>query len=159
VEKGKYQLGIAIRDGRGRFVYQTTENEVLVKIPEYPVAERITRLPEAGGIVYDLKLSENGSVVTVGGWAALEGRDADSSRISLVLKYNDTIYLIPANPYPRPDVTASFGNKYKLDNSGYTVKFLKTGLHTGQYQVGLLVKDAEHKTERVILTGKEIAIP
>ena len=108
--------------------------------------------------MYDLKLSESGPLSSVGGWAALEGQDADSSTISLVLKSNDHIYLFPTEPYPRPDVTASFGNRYNLDNSGYSVKFRKTDLQKGKYRIGLLIKDARRKTECVVFSDQEIAI-
>ena len=158
VERGKYQLGIAIKDAQGRFVYQTTGKEVRVKIPDYSTPESITQLPATGKIVYDLKLSESGPLSSVGGWAALEGQDADSSTISLVLKSNDHIYLFPTEPYPRPDVTASFGNRYNLDNSGYSVKFRKTDLQKGKYRIGLLIKDARRKTECVVFSDQEIAI-
>jgi hypothetical protein len=33
VEKGEYRVGLAIKDAKGRFVYQPTEKEVTVKIP------------------------------------------------------------------------------------------------------------------------------
>ncbi len=158
VERGKYQLGIAIKDAKGRFVYQTTGKEVRIKIPEYSTPERITQLPAVGKIVYDLQLNESGPLFSAGGWAALEGQDADSSTICLVLKDNDYIYLFSTEPYPRPDVTASFGSRYNFDNSGYSVKFRKTDLQKGKYQVGLLIKDARRKTESVVFSDKEIAV-
>jgi hypothetical protein len=156
VKPGIYQIGLAIKDAKGRFVFQTLGRAVRIKKSEFVVPVKINKLPPAGKIVYDLIIEENATSYSAAGWAAVENQDADSSTINLVLKNNGNIYILSTESSSRPDVTASFNNKYKLNNSGYTVKFLKATLPKGRYQIGFLIQEARRKTETVLFTEKEI---
>jgi len=156
VKTGTYQLGLAIKNAESKFAFQALGREVNLKKSEFVALVNISALPPAGKIIYDLIIEENSSSYSARGWAALENQHADSSIINLILKNEQDIYLISTDPYPRPDVTASFKNQYKLDNSGYVTKFLKAAFPKGKYQVGFLIQDRRRKTETVFFTGKEI---
>ena len=158
VQKGTYQVGLAIKDAQGRFVYQPMGREIKVKIPEYDSPEKTAQLPAEGKINYDLVLNDKESEFSAGGWAAIENQDADGCTIRLVLKSNDNTYLCTTQTALRPDVTASFKNKYKLDSSGYVVKILKSSLEKGKYKLGILIKDNRRNMETMFFTDKEISV-
>ena len=156
VKPGLYQLGLAIKDAGGRFVYQTLSTEVKVNKSEFVKPVKINKIATEGKIMYDLLVEEDAVSYSTRGWAALENQDADSSIINLVLKDGENIYVLPTVPYPRPDVTSSFNNKFKLDNCGYVAKFSKMALPKGTYRIGFLIQDLRHKTEAIFFTEKQI---
>ncbi|HVY76566.1 MAG TPA: DUF6311 domain-containing protein [Puia sp.] len=158
IEPGNYQLGLVIRNAQGRIFSQSLERELLIKASPYSIPEKIAEIPTEGSIRYDAQLAEDPSAITVSGWAALEGQDADSSTIEVILKGEQYIYQIPTDPYPRPDVTASFGNRYKLDHSGFSTKFLRSAIKPGNYQIWLTIYDARKKTKAAIYAGKDIRV-
>ncbi|HJS55818.1 MAG TPA: hypothetical protein VJ765_14795, partial [Chitinophagaceae bacterium] len=157
VKPGVYELGLAIKDAGGRFVYQTLRKEVKVNKSEFAGPVRLNKLATEGKIICDVTVEEDAISYSTRGWAAIENQDADSSIINLVLKDGENIYVLPTEPFPRPDVTASFKNRYKLDNSGYGVKFLKASLPKGTYRIGLLIQDLRHRTETIFFTEKQIS--
>ena len=156
LQKGNYQLGIAIKSVQGAFIYQFTDRTVKVGLKENAEPEKITSLPLAGKIIYNFDLFENSnSDIKLGGWAAIENQSADEQIISCVFKNEKDIYKFVAEPVKRPDVTAYFKNKNKLDNSGFSVKILKNVFNKGKYQIGFIIKAGSNKevfmiTDRVI---------
>ena len=158
VEKGTYKVGLVIKDAQGRLVKQTLGIETAIKTPPFASLIKISQLPAEGRIVYDMILNDGGTEFSAGGWAALENQDAEGCHIDLVLKNNQNIYLTPTNPSLRPDVTASYKNKYNLDSSGYHVKLLKSDFPKGKYKLGLLIEDYAHNTKTFVSTDKEIII-
>ena len=158
VQKGRYEVGLAIKNAQGHCVYQSTGNKTSIGVPEYGMPEKITHLPDAGKIVYDLNLDVTDSVISASGWAALENQDAAESVVSLVVKNKENIYVFATEPVRRPDVSASFNNKYQLDHSGYAVKFLKKTLPSGKYQMGFLITNKSRNSENVIFTEKQLDI-
>ena len=153
---GTYQLGITIKNAKGKFVFQSLGREVNIRKAEFMIPTKINKLPNEGEIIYDLILEENDNSYTAGGWAAIKNQDADKSVINLILRNDQHTFLIPTDPYPRPDVTASFKNEFKLDNSGYATKFIKAALPPGKYQVGFLIRNERNSTEIVHFTEKYI---
>ena len=158
VKPGTYKIGLAIKDAKARFVFQSLGRSVRIKKSDFVTPVKISRLPPAGRIVYDLVIEEKATSYSASGWAAVENQDADSSTINLILKSDENIYVLSTESSSRPDVTASFNSKYKLDNSGYTVKFSKGTVPKGKYQVGFLIQDARHKTETVFFTEKVLLV-
>ena len=107
---------------------------------------------------YNFDLFENNSNdLRFDGWATIENRSAEGQTISCVFKSEKDIYKILAEPVKRPDVTAYFKNKYKLDNAGFSVKILKNAFNKGKYQVGIIIKDQSNK-EVFMITDKVIEI-
>jgi hypothetical protein len=158
VQQGNYKVGLVIKDAQGRIVKQTVGIETAIKTPIFASPTKISQLPAEGRIVYDMMLNDGGTEFSAGGWAALENQGAEGCQIRLVLKNDQNIYLASTNPTLRADVTASFKNKYKLDNSGYNIKLLKSDFPKGKYKLGLLIEDYPHKTKTFISTDKEIVI-
>ena len=158
VERGTYQVVLVIKDAQGRFVYQPMGKKVSVKIPEYETPKKIAQLPGNGKINYDIVVNETESEFSADGWAAIENQDADYCTIKLVLKNNDNTYICDTHESLRPDVTNSFKNKYKLDNSGYVIKILKSTMEKGKYRLGILIKDNKRNVEMMVLADKEITV-
>jgi hypothetical protein len=158
VERGTYQVVLAIKDARGRFVYQRMGEEVRVKIPEYETPKKTAQLPAIGKINYDIVVQETESEFSADGWAAIENQDADYCTIKLVLKNDNNTYVCDTHENLRPDVTNSFKYKYKLDSSGYTIKILKGTMEKGKYRLGILIKDNKRNAETMILADKEINV-
>ena len=158
LQKGKYQLGIVIKNVQGEFIHQLTDRIVKVGLKENAEPEKITVLPEENKIIYNFDRFEiNSSDIELGGWAAIENRSAEEQTISCVLKNENDIYKFETEPVKRPDVTAFFKNKYELDNSGFSVKVLKKDFNKGKYQVGIIIKDQSNK-EIFMMTNRVIEI-
>ncbi len=158
VEKGKYQLGIAIKNKKGQFFSQLVGDEIKVKLADYSIPEKLFHLPPLGKVIYDVNVNENNNEFLVDGWAALENQNANSSKISIILKSIENIYQCSTDPFLRHDVTTYFKSKHNFDNSGYSVKLRKSALPKGKYQIGFIIKDEKQKTETYIFTPKEIII-
>jgi hypothetical protein len=160
VPKGIYRLGIAVRDQQGRLVCQPDDNMVGVGVPKYTPPEKLVKLPPEGKIVHAFDfVSSDGSLVSISGWAVLDQQDADGCLITCLLKSKDNTYALETEMVERPDVTAAFKNRFKLDNAGFKAKVSKNMLPKGRYQIGILIKDTKHSKENVIFTDKTVDIP
>jgi len=160
VEKGEYNLGLSIHDHLGRWIFQATDHSINVRMPEFAKPEKMTERPEDGKIIYGLEFVKSDvQSISIRGWAAIEGQDAVDSRISWVFKNGTDIYVVDAESFARPDVTAAFKNKYNLDHSGFKGKILKNSLPAGKYQVGILIRDARNHKENLVFTEKQVDIP
>jgi hypothetical protein len=159
VEKGKYQVGILIKDKKGNFYYQPSGKMIKNGMAEFVTAEKISALPPAGPIIYGIDLLEStGGFLNISGWATLENADATNNVISVVLKNGDQSYIAEAEPSLRPDVSARPGNKYNLDNSGFAAKVLKQNLPKGTYQIGILIKNSKTKKEGFLMTNRQVNV-
>ncbi len=159
VEKGVYTLEIVIKDKQGMYTYMPTDKSIKVHINEFSALEKIAGLPPMADIVFNAEtIKSDDKQVMFQGWAFLNNQDAGDSRIGIVLKNENDIYVSFSEPMLRPDVTAHFKNRNKLDNSGFSIKLLKTALPKGRYQIGILIRDNKKNKQGVIFTGKEIDI-
>ncbi|HKH61199.1 MAG TPA: DUF6311 domain-containing protein [Flavitalea sp.] len=159
VDAGSYQLGLAIKNTKGQIFYQATDKSVKIKVREYPTLEKIVTLPQSADIQWGLDyLTTDSNLLKISGWAAFKNQDAANSEIKLVFKNGNQIFLCPTNPILRPDVTAHFRNKYKLDKTGFEAKILKSSLSKGKYQVGLLINDVKRSKQGVVFIDKDIEI-
>jgi hypothetical protein len=158
VQKGNYKVGLVIKDALGRLVTQPVGIETPVKQSLFIDPVKISQLPAQEKINYDMILNDDGSTFSAGGWAARENQDAVGCEISLIIINDQNIYMARADPALRPDVTASFNNKYKLDSSGYRVRLLKSALPKGKYKLGLMIEDLSHRSKSFTYTDKEIVV-
>ena len=159
VEKGNYQLGVLIRDKNGNLAYCPTDKNVEVNLPEFNHPQKINTAPDTGDIQYGLDyFHDEKDLVSISGWSAFRNQDSDSCTVGLMFKSGDQVYVADTYTRMRPDVTAHFNGKYKLDNSGFVAKVLKTALPKGEYQVGLIIIDKKRGKEGLIYIDKEIKI-
>jgi hypothetical protein len=159
VPRGEYDLGVIVKTSQGQYIQAGTGRIVKVKITEYETPVKTTTLPPVSRILYDANVEEKPTSFIVGGWAALENRDADGCTISLILKSSENTYVLKTEPVLRADVTTYFKNKYRLDNSGYSTRIAKSSLPRGTYQIGFLIRDAGQNKEYSMLIDKLITIP
>lgn len=158
VKKGSYQIGIAIKNTRGEFVYQPIDREAKIGLSEYGRPERLIQPPPSGRIAHDLELSDLGASFKVFGWAALENQPVRGHTIQVVLKNADKMYAVPTELVIRHDVTEAVKNGFNWDSTGYVTRVLKPTLPKGTYELGVLVRDTLNKTECVVLAGKSVDI-
>ena len=160
VNKGIYELGIAIKNLRGEWTYQKTDKIIKTGIYEYAAIEILEKIPPVTSMKQNLETLEmnDGGIIKSSGWAFLEGQDNDSCNISLILKSGEKNYKIETETVKRPDVTSYFKSQYRLDNSGFTVKFRNKSLPPGKYQVGIMIKDLKTKKEAFTFTDRTIEI-
>ena len=157
--KGTYQQGFTVKTAQGGYVHQEMAGYLVkVKMNEYYVPMRVTALPAAGNIRYDMNLVDQPGEFLVEGWAAREDQGADNCAIRILLKSNENTYSVETLATERKDVTAAFKNKYRLDNSGYRVKIVKGSLPAGDYQVGIFIHDAGSGKDVMVWTDKRVGV-
>lgn len=79
------------------------------------------------------------NLIKVKGWGYLEGGSLDKSKTYLVLKREQKTLIFDTQPQIREDVTAYFGGKLDLDNSGFSVVINTKDLNNEKYQVGVYI--------------------
>ncbi len=157
VEKGIYTLSIAIKDKNGILTYMSTEKIIKVHIAEYAALKKTDNWPPMADIAFNAEtIRTDDKMILVQGWAFFKEQDAGESRIGIVIKKEENLYLSFADPMLRPDVTSHFNNRYDLDHSGFSIKILKSALPKGSYQLGIFIEDHVKKKRGMIFTGKEI---
>lgn len=106
-----------------------TEEELKIFIAQRP--ENIT-------YYIDLFRIENDLFILTG-WAHINGKNAEGSKIFIVLQSYRRTYHCLAVSLIRPDVTAFFNN-FNLDNSGFTACASTSGIEKGKYRIGLYIE-------------------
>jgi hypothetical protein len=81
----------------------------------------------------------------ISGWAHVQGTASPDSTISILLTDSSRIYVIPAIPAPRPDVSAHLGLDSLYDHAGYEGYLAAYAVPTGPYQIGILVEQGDTK--------------
>jgi hypothetical protein len=150
---GRYKLGIQIvkRDpvtSQTLKVVQFTSRTIEKDFNAYAQPVRVEQLPAVtGNIGGDLtgSFADREDSFEVGGWAAINGMDAEQATISVVLQSDRHSYVCPVTPNPRPDVTAYF-KTFNYDRSGYQTMVSKQALAPGQYKLGIQIVKKDPKT-------------
>lgn len=104
--------------------------------------------PQSGGdILYNLEgKSVDGSVLTLYGWAFMEGHSTEFTNVVIGLR-NETgdIRAFQTEKSARTDVSAAFGDSL-YEGSGFSANCEMKGLSAGSYTVMLYLVDAEQET-------------
>lgn len=155
--KGKYKVGIAIKNHEGQFTYKPTTQFTTVGAPVVSVFEKLENPVLTSEISQNIDvLEDHVSFIKIVGWAHLKNQNTDGCQISLILKKGSDFFSCPTETAFRPDVTGAFKNGFNLDSSGYSVRLKKTVLPKGEYQLGIHIKDVKRKREGFLLTEKKI---
>lgn len=156
LDKGVYQLGIAIKNKAGQWTHQLTDRNIKVG-SEYATVKAEKEALRTADIHWGVdKLQATGNAVTASGWAFFRGQHTPGSEIRLVLQNDTHTFSCATDPVLRPDVTTHFGKKFNLDHAGFNCKFLKDALPGGTYKVGIYIRNTQSGTEGMVLTDKEI---
>jgi hypothetical protein len=157
--KGKYKLGVMIRDGNGKEFYQETTSLLQVgeSIKDIVVPTKLGQLPPETNIDFGLDLyQDNADLLKIGGWAAFHNESYIKSVTKLVLTNQVASYSLPVEPVLRPDVTQSRSGKFNLDSSGFNVTVSKKMLPAGTYKLGIMIDDKKQNKKGIIYIDKSI---
>ena len=160
VKRGRYNLGLAIKNVHGEMFYQQTDAFVNIDYQEATIIEKIDSLPEKADIEYGLDLYEDSRrMISVGGWAGFKDQDYINCISYLVLVNPETSYKVPVVRVLRPDVTLSRAGKYLLDSCGFNARILKDSLPKGIYKVGVIIVDKKLNRKGLVFINKSVTIP
>jgi 4-amino-4-deoxy-L-arabinose transferase-like glycosyltransferase len=79
------------------------------------------------------------TILTVKGWAYIEGKPATHTRINAVVTNGTSSFKMRTKTDNRPDVTAYFKSSYDLSRSGFNASAYLHRLPPGTYTVGILL--------------------
>jgi len=154
-----YSVGIEIKNSSGKTYHQQTDRTVKVGMPEYAVMKKDPGLPATGKIMFGIdQQDDDGSFLTISGWAAFENRDATNSNIIIAFKNESGIYSAETEPVKRPDVTSKPGNSFNLDHSGFRIKIQKNSIPKGNYQLLLIIKNTKYGDAASVITDRMVSI-
>lgn len=91
----------------------------------------------------DSTKSEWKELVSISGWAFVEGRDAINNSVYIVLESQNNAYIFDTGPVKRPDVTDALGKKahLNLENSGFRALICKSLIENGRYEIGIYIRN------------------
>ena len=159
VERGAYELGIAIKNSQGRWIYQKTDKIINVGMFDYATIKDLEKLPPVTPIKFNLESLEAGdSIIKSRGWAYLPDQDNDNCKISLILTKGEKNYIVETELVLRQDVTSYFKSQHSLDHTGFSVKMRNSSLPPGKYQIGIMIKDLKTKKEGITFLDRYIEI-
>ena len=130
-------------------------SEIKKKIKPVPVAKLPPKNKQAGNID-GFEISDN--EIAIGGWSVFEDAHSDYNEIKVVLMLKEHKFAIATQIVLRPDVTASYNNKFRYDKAGFNVKLDKSALEKGEYKVGILLRNAKTGRESFMETDKTFTI-
>ncbi|MFN3967396.1 DUF6311 domain-containing protein [Flavobacterium sp.] len=155
-KKGKYDLGLAIKSGDGKWFFSTTGNIVDIGREDFVKPVPLKKLPKSEGTIGNVDFFEvKKDYVSISGWAAFQNQDSKDNGISIVFIGSKGNFCIPTQKSQRKDVTAFFKSKYNYDNSGFSSKMKLKDLPKGEYKVALLIKNKAANVE-ALYTSKQI---
>ena len=95
--------------------------------------------------------------VKINGWAAIKDQNSENTKIEIVLLSKDKKYVLESDMIIRHDVTSSFKNLHNYDFSGFTLKFKKEMLPSGNYKIGVIITDNKNKKACFKLFDKTVS--
>jgi len=151
IRNGEYLLGIYFR--KGDIEASRYTDKVLVKSREGIEWTELTSkvqnisLPEETkamrfGVPALQETKKNGKqLIGVRGWAFIKGQTSENSRIYVVLKSSDNVYVYDTLAQLRPDITKYFeADGENLDYSGFRALLPKGEIQDGTYRLGIYIK-------------------
>lgn len=158
-EKGKYDLGFAIKSKEGKWFYAATGNIADIGREEFVKPVPLKKLPKAGGAIGNVDFFETKKdYVSISGWAAIQNQNSKDNVISIVFLSANGNYSITTEKSQRKDVTDFFSNKYNYDNSGFASKMKLGEIPKGEYKVGLLIKNRTSNTEVLNISQRVLLV-
>ncbi len=82
-------------------------------------------------------ISKSAYMVTINGWAYIEGYSANQDTKYLLLHSGERSFTFTTNRVVREDVTKAFGNGQNYDQSGFNATALLQDLPKGTYRIGV----------------------
>lgn len=160
LEKGKYELLVAIKDKKGDVYY--SKNDKIINIGYKDINDPIkteNKLTQNQNInfgvdVFDFLKNE----LKIKGWAAYKEFDSKKSTIEILLIHDNDYYNVETISNIRTDVTAFLNNKFNYDDSGFETKISTKSLPKGDYFIGIRIVNKLYNKDSYILTDKKITV-
>jgi hypothetical protein len=155
IEKGKYDIGIAIKGKNGDWTYADLDKfqEVGKKEFEKPVLTKT--IPTEGNVIGNIDDFEvKPEFIRLSGWSAFKEQHATNNDIKIIFIGKGKNYLIATQKVKRQDVTKAFNNKYNYDDAGFSVKMKRKDLPKGTYKIGIIVINLKSKIQSVLITER-----
>ncbi len=160
LEKGKYELIVAIKDTKGNFYYSNTNKIVNIGFDEFitPINTKLTSNKDTNlGLGVD-SFDFKDSILNIKGWAAFKEFDSKESKIEvLFLKGNDT-FSCETISNVRKDVTDALKSNFNYDDSGFEAKIDTKTLPKGDYTIGIRIINKTFNKDSYIITDKKVSV-
>ncbi|MFN0188320.1 MAG: hypothetical protein ACKVQV_06425, partial [Bacteroidia bacterium] len=103
------------------------------------------------------KVKTHSQIINISGWAFLEFKENDSSKVSVVLKSKEKKYELQTVNYNRQDLPL-FYNRSDITNSAYNASVLKSVLPAAIYQIGIHLMNKHLNIDAVYFTDKTVEV-
>jgi hypothetical protein len=151
-----YDNKLVFFDAR-EFAKTLTQQETNIEKSIMPGMKKLQPMPvplETKNILYSFDVvRQDKYFVDISGWAFINGRSSENSKIYLVLKSDDKCYVINTQLIRRPDVTMHI-KSLNVDDSGLSAVIAKEEIERGTYRVGIYIRkdniEAFQYTDKVI---------
>ena len=160
LEKGKYELLVAIKDKKGDVYYSKNDKFVSIGYKDiYDPVKIETNLIQNQSINQGFDVFEyaNGEL-KIKGWAAYKEFESKKSTIEIVLIHNNQYYTVETTSNMRPDVTAFLNNTINYDDSGFETKISTKSLPKEDYFIGIRILNKIYNKDSYIRTDKKITV-
>jgi hypothetical protein len=120
-------------------VLREAETAGVFMMPRQSVERVFANVRESAGIVGAIdRISVQGNLVVIDGWAAMPGREAKDGAVHLVLRSADAQRVLTTTTVSRPDLTAAFPRE-NWARAGFHFELRRWLLPEDSYQVGYLL--------------------
>lgn len=161
IEKGKYELIIAIKDKKGDLYYSNSNKIVNIGFSEFVTPKEFNTKIEKNqnlGLGVDVFEFKN-NILHVKGWAAYKEFESKLSTVEVVfIKKGELQFSSETLSNVRKDVTDFIKNNINYDDSGFETKIDTKSLPKGEYLIGFRIVNKPNSKDSYILSDKTIII-
>jgi hypothetical protein len=155
IEKGKHDIGIAIKQKSGKWLYADLGQFQDIGKKEFEKPKLSNTLPKESDLIGNIDGFENKKEYTkISGWASFKNQDATNNEIKIVFIGAKNHYTVATEKLKRQDVTTAFKNKYNYDDAGFSVKMKKSDIPKGEYKIGIIVTNLKTKLQFLLNTER-----
>jgi len=160
IEKGKYNLILAIKDKKGDIYYTDNNKVVNIGFNEFstPVRQKLNSANDTNlGLGIDV-FDFNDSILAIKGWAAFREFESKNSTIEVLLLNGSEVYFCETTSNIRKDVTESLKTNINYDDSGFEAKINTKALPKGNYTIGIRIHNKTFEKDSYIVSDKKINV-
>ncbi|HEY5823151.1 MAG TPA: hypothetical protein VIT44_02225, partial [Cyclobacteriaceae bacterium] len=147
--EGSYRLGIYFKDTI-KHVDHFSEIDRMIHfgMDEYATPKTLTTIPDGKEIIRSSidELNDKEDFVLLKGWAFIDGVSSASTTTFVVLQAKNESLQFPVMPEIRTDIQPYFKLSFNTDLAGFTLKFKKNRLPSGQYKVCVMIYNKKSNT-------------
>jgi hypothetical protein len=145
IDKGIYDLNIAIKDPNSGFIYEEIVPSIQIKVKTSLKVDEVAELPKySNGAKGNLDLVEiNTDKIKMRGWVTKLNSNPSNSEINILLVNTKTNYSIETDQEIRKDITSNINDGYNYDSSGFNLEIKKNKIKKGDYKILLFIDGKE----------------